>query len=113
MSHEHCHHEHHHGPCHHHGSSAECPCCQGTCGHHHHAHDHDDFSRQLIQMADEAWMEVLKEKIKEQIQALSGPNLDGLAKLVAQANHERWKHKMEKRKVVEEYREKLASYFNK
>lgn len=113
-------HHHHHGEgccCHHH---EEACCHEGVCHHHHahdlhhHAHDHQqDFAHELIEMADQAWMEVLKEKIKEQIKTTSGSNLDQLAKLVAEANHERWKHKMSLQKDVHTYQEKLAAFFSR
>ena len=49
-----------------------------------------------------AWAEVLKEKIKEHIKN-SDSKIDQLAKIVAEANHQRWKHKMEKEKCYAEH----------
>lgn len=107
-------HEHQHEKCDH--ECHACPCCEGTCGHHHHHHHHhenESFHQQLIQMADDAWMEVLKEKIKDQIRTANGKNLDELAKLVSEANHARWKHKMETQNTVQDYRDKLAAFFKR
>jgi len=55
-------------------------------------------------------MEVLKEKIKEQIKS-HGKNLDELAALIAQANHEKWQKKMENNKSSQSYEEKLREFF--
>jgi len=59
-------------------------------------------SHKLLEIADMAWVEVLKEKIKEHIKA-NDPKMDELAKIVSEANHKRWKHKMEKEKCFEEH----------
>lgn len=108
---------HHHGHCDiccAHGEHHAHACHEGSCNHHHHAHEHhDDFARELLEMADQAWMEVLKDKIKEQVKTTSGANLDQLAKLVAESNHERWKHKMNVQKDVHSYKDKLSAFFNR
>ncbi len=64
-------------------------------------------------MADEAWMEVLKEKIKEEIIASHSKHLDKLAKLVADANSERWKEKLALQKNSNDFKEKISEFFNK
>lgn len=97
---------------HHHEQSS---CCSSHCkcpchSHHGEEHEHSDFAQELLQMADEAWMELLKEKIKENIQTLSGSNLDQLAKLVAESNHERWKHMLADKKACNDYHEKVANF---
>lgn len=108
-------HHHHHDHCDiccAHGEHHAHTCCGSD--HHHHAHEHhEDFARELLEMADQAWMEVLKEKIKEQVRTTNGANLDQLAKLVAEANHVRWKHKMNVQKDVHSYKEKLSTFFNR
>lgn len=114
---------HHHHHCHEHGHN-ECSCCGHSehehcpsCGecieHHHHEHKHQDFSKELLELADQAWMDVLKEKIKARVESLSGKNLDELASIVAEANHERWKHKMETQKGCSTFREKVTAFFNR
>src|SRR5205814_6628137 len=102
MVHEHdqCHHEH------------SC-CCHGeVCGvcHQHHHHKHEDFSHELIELADEAWMDVLYEKIKEQVIAKSGKQLDQLANLVAESNHQRWRNKLGANRATSELREKISEF---
>jgi hypothetical protein len=109
---------HHHGEC----CSKEGECChsEDSCGAHHHHHheccghhEHEDFSEQLIEMADEAWMEVLKCKIKEHINNSSGSHLDELAKIVSESNHCRWKHKMAGRKGIDTFKHKVRDFFNR
>lgn len=115
MSHQHCHTS---GHCH---EEDEC------CSHHHHHHHDDgccsshescgdsdeDFAHDLLEVADAAWMELLKFKIKEHIEATSGAHLNKLAKLVSEANSERWKFKLAGKKLSSDYREKLCEYFSK
>lgn len=103
MSHDHCHSHNH----------QSCPCCQSHQHEHSecHGHSHEDecgdFSKILLELADEAWMELLKDKIKEKILASSGKNLDQLATTVSEANKERWKSKMAAKKQCHAYKDKL------
>jgi hypothetical protein len=53
-----------------------------------------------------AWMELLKEKIKEHIQSRDN-KLDEIARVVSEANHERWKQKMSNKQNCSQYEEKL------
>jgi hypothetical protein len=52
-------------------------------------------------------MEALKDKIKEQILKQSGEHLTQLATLVAQANHARWTDKIDEKKAVDGFEERL------
>lgn len=111
--HKHCHH-HHNECCSHEGGHHEAHEHEECCHAHHecqHHGEHEGFADQLLELADEAWMEVLKDKIKENISANSGANLDRLAKLVSESNNHRWKNKLSKKKSCEEYKEKIADFF--
>jgi len=104
MSHHHCcNHDHHHSCCNHHSHEQEC--------HETSHHEHGDFPHQLLEMADEAWMEVLKEKIKEQIKATSGAKLDKLAKIVAEANNDRWEQKLQLLDIAHTFTDKIRAFF--
>ena len=108
MSHHHCHghHHHHHGCC---EEEHECGCC---C--HHHSDDHGDegdFASQLLQLADEAWMEVLKEKVKAHVAKSSGAQLEKLAKIVAEGNKDRWRMKLGAKKGCDDFHAKIAEFF--
>lgn len=83
------------------GSSASCGSNQGSC----------DYAAKFLELANQAWTEVLKEKIKEKIKA-DCKNMDELAAIIADANHERWKHKMESKQCCGGYEEKLKNYFH-
>ena len=113
-----------HGSCGSQGSHSHCSCCGSskcTCSHAHcsscgkeHGHEHHpDYARELLQMADDAWEELLMEKIKAHIEAATGKHLDKLAKLVAESNQERWKLKMGIQKTCDEYKDNLEDFFTK
>lgn len=89
-----------------------CKCNQCKCSCHSGTSCHEDFAHELLEMADEAWMEVLKDKIKAKIEATSGPHLEKLADLVATSNRERWINKMKKKQACENYEDKVADFFD-
>lgn len=99
---------------HEHSPECKCCCCQHQCQQHHHTHEHHEghFSDELLALADEAWMEVVKEKIKKQIEETTGAHLDKLAQLVSTANHQKWNSKLALMKAKEEYEAKLSDYFS-
>lgn len=108
-----------HDHCHSHDQKNEDSCCSSgheessSCCHHGDSHEHhDDFARQLLEMADEAWMEVLHEKIKERIITLNGAHLDKLASVIAEANHARWKNKMAGHKDCHSFKDKINELLN-
>lgn len=103
MSHKNCCHSHQENCCHHDDS-----CC--NAGHHHH-HDHEHFADRLLALADEAWMELLKDKIKAEILAIHGDQLDKVAKVVSGANSGRWQHKLAADKNAGNYRQQLGALF--
>lgn len=101
------------------GSKGPCSCHKDVCScsycktGHAHAHGHEDFANQLIEMADNAWMELVKDKIKDHILASSGKELDKLAQLVAESNKLRWKEKLAMQKGSKDFKEKLGEFFSK
>jgi hypothetical protein len=64
-------------------------------------------------MADEAWMCLLKDKIKQKIEALSGSHLNELADIVATSNHKRWVDKIASKEASEDYEDRVADFFNR
>ena len=62
-------------------------------------------------MADEAWMCLLKDKIKEAFQASSGASMDNIARLTATACGEKWANKMASKKHCEDFRRDLEMAF--
>ncbi len=120
-SHNHSHgkgHHHHH----HHGNSCCCEesCCSCCCEEQicESEDENECKGAKLLELADEAWMELLKEKIKEHILA-NDHKLDELAKIVSEANHKRWNHKMKQAKCdsehdqcCDDYQDKLCKLFS-
>lgn len=108
-SHGSCHSDHHHHGHHHHHHHDEetccCPCHEEVC----HEEEESCTAESLFAIADCAWAEVLKEKIKDHIRA-HDKKIDELAKLVAEANHKRWKHKMQKDICCSEYDEACLDF---
>jgi|GEM_PF-4683042 len=98
-------HQHQH---HHHHCAAEHDEC---CAHEQDDHEDHDFAHELIAIADDAWMELLHEKIKKQIEISDGANLDQLAKLVSEANRARWSHKLALNKNSHELKDRLNEFF--
>lgn len=110
--HHHCHsHDHHHNCCceheHHHRHNCCCEhehCCNG------HHHQYDDFSSQLLEIADEAWLELMMEKIKKVIEKTNGSQMDQLAKVVAKTNKKCWESKVCTNECKEDYRKTIKDF---
>lgn len=85
---------------------ADCKCNHAECG-----SRSCDFSQHLLKLADEAWMEVLKEKVKEKIRESDGTNLDALAQLISDSNGQRWKNKIGAQKAMNEFKAQLENLF--
>lgn len=68
-----------------------------------------NLHEKLLCLADEAWKEVLKEKIKEEIEKTSGAKLSALAKVVAEANGRKWQWMIQSKKACEEYKTQVRS----
>lgn len=88
-------------------SCQACSCCSNK------GHGQEECcnkEKKLLELADLAWMEVLKEKIKEHIKN-SDSKIDEMAQLIANTNRERWHQKMAKAKMKEDFSKKLGSLF--
>lgn len=89
-----------------------------TCGQKHEcAESHEQkgsccCAEKFLEIADEAWKEVLKEKIKHKILEKKGEHMEQLADLIATINGEKWKHKISERLKCDEYKEKLKEFFS-
>lgn len=80
--------------------SCSCNCCQDSC------QGHQDHAKQLLAIADQAWMEVLKERIKDIIRS-NDKKLEEMAQIICEANRARWQHKLSAEKCCMDYEEKL------
>lgn len=102
------HYEHTH--CHQHEGTCSCNFCaqkshprdiEGSCC----------CAEKFLELADEAWKEVLIEKIKEKILARKGEYIDKLTELIAKSNGEKWNHRIKARLQCDEYKDKLKEFF--
>ncbi len=76
-------------------------CCSSECC------GGGDMADGLMKLADEAWGELLKEKIKKQYEKAAGPKMDKLAAVLAEGAIEYWKAKMEGTAKCAEFKEKI------
>jgi len=96
---------------HHHQSSCGCSChSHDSCCSENQEDDCCSMAEDFLALADEAWMCLLKEKIKEQIKQ-SCPNMDELAKIISEANMKKWEHKKDSKMCCGDYEQKLENYF--
>lgn len=90
-----------------------CSCCQKHDRQE--AYEHQGScccAEKFLTIADEAWKEVLKEKIKTKILEKKGEHMEQLAELITTINGEKWKHKISERLKSDEYKEKLKEFFS-
>jgi hypothetical protein len=93
-------------------------CCksgeQGQCcgkSHQQNAEKHSDCPKHFLELADKAWMELLKDKIKIEIENKKGAELEKLAEIIAKANGKKWKHKIAAEMECEDYKNTLKDFF--
>ncbi len=91
----------------------------GSCGcgiksyfkHHEHEHGCGCFDK-FFAIADEAWKEVLKDKIKSKILEHKEKHMDELASLIAKANAAKWKNKISAKVKQNEFKDELKQFFS-
>jgi len=105
-SHNSCSHGHHHD-----AASSSCEHCQHcSCSCH---KKKCSFVDDLFKLADDAWMELLKDKIKDEILKNSKDNIEQLAKLAASSNQARWSEKLAEKRNKDEFEEHLKAIMYK
>ena len=92
------------------GCDSKSSCCSEETEHGCHESE-CDFASTFLELADEAWMEVLKEKIMDHIRA-NAKNMDQLAALISETNNSRWHKKMEHKQCKANYEEKLREFLH-
>lgn len=90
--------------------------CSCGCGSRMHIREHDaekscHCAEKFLCIADEAWKEILKEKIKAKILEKKGDHMDKLAEIVATANGEKWKHIISAKMKCDEFKNSLKDFF--
>lgn len=68
-----------------------------------------DIPAKLLSLADEAWHDVLKEKLKAKIEEHSGEKIDKLASVVATANHKKWSHMIQQKVDCHSYQDEVKA----
>lgn len=100
---------------HHKEGTCSCGCgCGCGCGVKHHSRDMEgscNCAEKFLEVADQAWIEVLKEKIKDKILQKKGEHIDKLAEIIATTNGEKWKHRIEARMACDKYKDTLKEFF--
>jgi len=93
-----------------------CSCgCGCGCGSHHHHHDEEGgchCAEKFLAIADEAWVEVLKDKIKSKILTHKGEHMEKLAEMIATANGEKWKNKISAKMKCNQFKDNLKEFFS-
>lgn len=96
-----------------HGTTLPCPC---GCGAKISIYSDEGYecncSDKFLKIADEAWMEVLKEKIKCKIIAHKDEHMEKLAELIAKANGEKWKNKIASKTKNNQFKDELKAFFS-
>lgn len=94
-------------------SSCKSQECESKCENKNKMENRDGHGRFFLELGDCAWMEVLKEKIKEYITQQDGECLTELARIIAEGNKKRWENKMCREHGCDEFEEQLCSFFSK
>ena len=74
---------------------------------------HCPMPEKLLCLADQAWMELVKEKIKAEIDANCGEDLKKLAGIVAKANRDKWHAMVAGKQRCEEFNNDVKTFFTK
>lgn len=93
----------------HEGRQCGCGCNRHP---HHHSEGSCNCSEKFLEIADEAWKEVLKEKIKDKILAHKKEHIEKLAEIIAIANGEKWKHLILAKTKEHEFKDKLKEFMS-
>ena len=93
--------------------SCKCGCgCDPHAHHHHHGEEGGcNCAEKFLELADEAWKEVLKEKIKAKILTHKGEHMEKLAELIATANGEKWKLMISAKTKCTNFKDNLKEFF--
>lgn len=81
--------------------------CSETAAHHGADSECCNMPEKLLCLADEAWKEVVKDKIKQEIEKTAGAKLDALAKLVAEGNHKKWSYLIEGKQQCDQFKDQV------
>ena len=84
-------------------SSKSCECNE-SCGC---SSEETSKSAYMLKLADEAWSELMKEKMKESIEKMVGDKMNKTAQVSVEASMAYWSNKMRNEAAWAEFEEKL------
>lgn len=99
---------------HSHENENKCSCGCNPCGEKYEKFRNEEgclCEEKFLMLADEAWKEYLKDRIKAKIAEKKGQHIEELAEIVAKANGERWKHKIMAKMKCHEFKENIKKLF--
>ncbi|MFH2021643.1 MAG: hypothetical protein ABIJ34_09635 [archaeon] len=94
-------------------------CCGGDCesgnnehgcceDEHSHEHSHEmSMGIMMMQLADDAWSELMMEKMKAELEKTKGAKMNKVAKIAVEAASKNWEKKMMDKAGWMEFEEKL------
>jgi hypothetical protein len=86
-----------------------CGCgseCGDSCG------SEDQMPKMMMAISNQAWAELLKDKMKKHLEAVQGKKLDAMAKVSVDACIAYWDGKMQQKDGFEDFAEKLKNAMN-
>ena len=78
-------------------------CCEESTG--------CEMTDMMLKLADEAWSELMKEKMKAAFESERGEKMDAVAKAVVNASIGKWEYKMLGKAKCNEHKEKIKQAF--
>lgn len=88
-------------------NEGQCSTDKGSCESDSQSSDCCTLAEDLLCLAKQAKHELLKEKIKKELEAKMGKKLDAVAKVVAEATVACLEHKMAAKEACDDYQSKL------
>ncbi len=92
--------------------SSEKSCCESSCESGDSCSDENkNPSGMMMKLAEDAWSELMKEKIKAVFEKETGSMMNKVAQATAEASIAYWTHKMEGEAKCHEHQEKIMKAF--
>jgi hypothetical protein len=92
-----------------------CSCCQTSCHQSSCYEEEEDeyksLCEHLVELADIAWMELVKEKLKEEIRNADADHIDQLVKVISSYNRQRWHAKLSEKSGCEDLEQQVKEIF--
>lgn len=70
-----------------------------------------EMTDEMMCLANQAWADLMKEKMKVHFEKINGPKMDKVAKVCVEMCMGYWQHKMSGKAQCEEHKEKIKNAF--